>query len=131
LLLVDWELAGRGALGFDVGTVFAEYLHRWVGSIPIVEPADPARLVAHARHPLDRMQPAIRAFWTAYGIAIPQRPTLRRVVELAAVRLLQTAIESAQALDVPSAHVITIVQLADNMLRHPEDAALNLLGLRA
>jgi hypothetical protein len=26
---------------------------------------------------------------------------------------------------------MTLVQLADNMLRHPEDAALNLLGMPA
>ena len=131
VLLVDWELAGPGAAGFDVGTVFAEYLRYWVGSIPIVEPADPGRLVAHARHPLSRMQPAIQAFWSAYGLANPRQPTLRRVIELAAVRLLQTAVEGAQGLVTPSAHVMTLVQLADNMLRHPEDAALNLLGLRA
>jgi Ser/Thr protein kinase RdoA (MazF antagonist) len=131
LLLVDWELAGRGAAGFDVGTVLAEYLRYWVGSIPILEPADPGRLVAHARHPLSRMQPAMQVFWSAYGLATPQPPTLRRVIELTAVRLLQTAVESAQGLVTPSAHVISLVQLADNMLRHPEDAALNLLGMRA
>ena len=51
------------------------------------------------------------------------------MIELAAVRLLQTAVESAQGLVTPSAHVMTLVQLADNMLRHPEDAAMNLLGL--
>ena len=128
VLLVDWELAGRGAAGFDVGTVLAEYLRCWVGSIPIVEPGDPGRLVARARHPLRRMQPAIHAFWSAYGLANPQRPTLRRVIELAAVRLLQTAVERAQGLVTPSAHVVTLVQLADNMLRHPDDAALEPAG---
>jgi aminoglycoside phosphotransferase len=131
LLLVDWELAGPGAPGFDIGTVLAEYLRYWVGSIPILEPADPGRLVAHARHPLSRMQPAMQVFWSAYWPASPQPPTLRRVIELTAVRLLQTAVESAQGLVTPSAHVMTLVQLADNMLRHPEDAALNLLGMRA
>jgi Ser/Thr protein kinase RdoA (MazF antagonist) len=131
VLLVDWELAGPGAAGFDVGTVLAEYLRVWVGSIPIVEPGDPGRLVALARHPLRRMQPAMEAFWSAYRLASWRPPTLRRVVELAAVRLLQTAVERAQGLATPSAHVVTLVQVADNMLRHPEDAAANLLGLRA
>jgi hypothetical protein len=60
----------------------------------------------------------------------PLRPALRRVIELAAVRLLQTAVEHAQGLAVPTAHVMTLLQLADNMLRHPEDAALTLLALR-
>jgi aminoglycoside phosphotransferase (APT) family kinase protein len=129
VLLIDWELAGRGAAGFDVGTVLAEYLRVWVGSIPIVEPSDPGRLVARARHPLGRMQPAMQALWSAYRLASPRRPTLRRVIELAAVRVLQTAVEHAQGLAEPSAHVVTLVQLADNMLREPDDAALWLLGL--
>jgi Ser/Thr protein kinase RdoA (MazF antagonist) len=131
LLLVDWELAGPGAAGFDVGTVLAEYLRSWVESIPIVEPADPGRFVARAGHPLRRMQPAIQAFWSSYRLATPRRPTLRRVIELAAVRVLQTAVERAQGLAAASAHVVTLVQLTDNMLRDPEDAGLSLLGLRA
>lgn len=130
VVLVDWELAGAGAAEFDVGTVLAEYLRVWIGSIPIVEPGDPGRLVAQAGYPLRRMQPAMRAFWSAYRLESPRRPTLRRVIELAAVRLLQTAVEHAQGLAAPSAHVVTLVQLADNMLRQPEDAALSLLALR-
>jgi aminoglycoside phosphotransferase len=130
VLLVDWELAGPGTAGFDVGSVLAEYLRSWVGSIPIVTPDDPGRLVGRAAHPLQRMQPAMQAFWSAYRLARPRRPTLRRVIELAAVRVLQTAVESAQGLAAPTAHVMTLVQLADNMLRDPDDAALSLLGLR-
>jgi hypothetical protein len=130
VLLVDWEFAGRGAAGFDVGTVIAEYLRSWVGSIPIVAPDDPGRLAGRASHPLSRMRPAMAALWSAYGLANPRRPPLRRVVELAAVRLLQIAVERTQGLARPSAHVVTLVQLADNMLRRPEDAAQRLLGLR-
>jgi Ser/Thr protein kinase RdoA (MazF antagonist) len=130
LLLVDWELAGRGAAGFDVGSVVAEYLRAWVESIPIVEPTDPGRFVARAGHPLRRMLPAIQTFWSAYRLPNPQRPALRRVIELAAVRLLQSAVERAQGLATSSAHVVTLIQLADNLLRDPDDAALSLLGLR-
>jgi aminoglycoside phosphotransferase (APT) family kinase protein len=130
VVLVDWELAGPGAAAFDVGTVLAEYLSVWIGSIPIGDPRDPGRLVARARHPLERMRPAIHDFWSAYRVANPLGPTLRSVVELGAVRLLQTAVEHAQDLVAPTAHIVTLVQLADNMLRHPEDAALTLLGLR-
>jgi aminoglycoside phosphotransferase (APT) family kinase protein len=129
VLLLDWELAGRGDPAFDIGSVLAEYLRVWVGSVPIVEPVDPGRLVARARHPLAAMRPAIHAFWSAYLPA--HRPPLHRVVELCAVRLLQTAIERAQGLSFPTAHVVTLVQLADNMLRRPDDAAAALLGLRA
>jgi Ser/Thr protein kinase RdoA (MazF antagonist) len=130
VLLIDWELAGPGAAAFDVGTVLAEYLRFWVGSIPIVDPGDPGRLAARAGHPLRRMLPAMQAFWSSYRLANPRHPALGRVIELAAVRLLQTAVEHAQGLVTPSAHLVTLLQLADNMLRDPDDAALSLMGLR-
>jgi aminoglycoside phosphotransferase (APT) family kinase protein len=130
VLLVDWELAGRGPAELDVGTVLAEYLRSWVGSIPIVEPGDPGRLAARAGHPLPHMQPAMQAFWSAYRGACARPPRLRRVVELAAVRLLQSAVERAQGLATPTAHVVTLVQLADNLLRDPDGGAESLLGLR-
>ncbi|HEX5619829.1 MAG TPA: phosphotransferase [Solirubrobacteraceae bacterium] len=128
VLVLDWELAGPCDPAFDVGSVLSEYLRVWVGSVPIVEPVDPGRLVAHAHHPLAAMRPAMQAFWSAYKH--PGAPALRHVVELCAVRLLQTAVERAQGVDAPAAHVITLVQLADNMLRRPEEAVFSLLGLR-
>ena len=115
MLLVDWELAGPGSPAFDVGSVLAEYLRFWVASVPIVDPADPGRLVAQAGYPLRRMRPAIQAFWSAYRRASPVRPALRRVVELAAVRVLQSAVERAQESATASAHAITLAQVADHL----------------
>jgi hypothetical protein len=130
VLLVDWELAARADPAFDVGSVLAEYLRVWVGSVPIVEAVDPGRFADRARHPLAVMRPAISAFWTTYRTLHPEPPALRRVMELTAVRLLQTAIERSQGLSAATAHVVTLVQLADNLLRAPEEAAVGLLGLQ-
>jgi Ser/Thr protein kinase RdoA (MazF antagonist) len=130
VLLVDWELAGSGVAAFDAGTVFAEYLCAWVQSIPIVEARDPGRLAARARLPLRRMRPAMEAFWSTYRQRSSRPPALRHVVQQAAIRLLQTGMEHAQGLGAPSAHVVTLLQLADNLLRDPDDAATGLLGLR-
>jgi aminoglycoside phosphotransferase (APT) family kinase protein len=129
MMLVDWELAGPGPAGFDVGTILAEYLAKWVGSIPILEPRDPSRFVDRARHPLRVMRPPVQAFWTAYCSARTTPPPLARVVELTAVRLLQAAVEQALRSAAISAHAVALVQLADNLLRGPEDAAVGLLGL--
>jgi aminoglycoside phosphotransferase (APT) family kinase protein len=130
VLLVDWEMASRSDPAYDVGSVLSEYLRVWVGSVPIVEPVDPGRLVEHARHPLSAMRPAIRDLWSAYRRSHPEPPPLRRIIDLCAVRLLQTAVERAQGMNWPSAHVVTLAQLADNMLRRPDEAAFALLGLR-
>jgi Ser/Thr protein kinase RdoA (MazF antagonist) len=127
LLLADWEAAGRGDPALDVGSVLAEYLRAWVGSIPIVAPADPGRLVAQARLPLAAMRPAIEAFWDAYRAEYPL--PLQPAIEMTAVRLVQAAIEVAQGLAATTAHVVTLLQLADNMLRRPDVAAEQLLGL--
>jgi Ser/Thr protein kinase RdoA (MazF antagonist) len=130
VLVIDWELAGPGTAAFDVGTVLGEYLRVWVGSIPIVDPSDPSRLVAHATHPLWRMQPAMAAFWSAYRTANPRAPRLAEVIELTAVRLLQIAVEHADTMHTPTAHVVTLLQLADNMLDQPAPAAAGLLAMR-
>ena len=129
-LLIDWELAGRGEAALDVGTVIAEYLSAWVESIPIVEVGTPGRLLSLARYPLRRMQPAIGAFWSAYRATSSTPPALRRVLDMAAVRLVNTAVERAQVLAAPSAHLVMLLQLAENVLREPERAAHTLLGLR-
>ena len=76
------------------------------------------------------MQPAIDAFFSAYRAATSTPPTLRRMIELAAVRLLQTAVERAQVLAAPSAHLVTLVQLAENMLLRAREGGPTLLGLR-
>jgi hypothetical protein len=129
LVMVDWELAGPGTVAFDVGTVFAEYLRAWLGSIPIVDGGDAPRLRDHAAHRLRRMRPAVQAFWGAYEPGRPATLTLRRAIEFTAVRLVQTAVERAQRLAVATTHIFALVQLADAMLRQPADAASNLLGL--
>ena len=129
VLLLDWELAGTGPAAFDVGTVLAEYLVKWVGSIPVLDPRDPTRFLDHASHPLRVMHPAIHAFWWAYRPGRTHPPALAYVMELAAVRLLQAAMERAQRSAAPSAQVVLLAQLANSLLREPEGAALELLGL--
>jgi aminoglycoside phosphotransferase (APT) family kinase protein len=129
VLLVDWELGGRGPASFDVGTALAEYLSAWVGSIPMPDPRDPSRFVDQAGHPLASMRPAIQTFWTTYRAARTRPPALAQVAELAAVRLLQAALERARHSGELSAHAVVLAQVAAHLLRDPEGAALALLGL--
>jgi aminoglycoside phosphotransferase (APT) family kinase protein len=131
LLLVDWELAGRGDPALDVAAVIAAFLQVWFRSIPIVERVSPGRLLVHAERPLRSLRPAIHAFWSAYSRSNPRSSPLRRAVELAAVPLLEAAIERAQAQRAPSAQVMTLLDLARNMVQYPDDAAAGLLELRA
>jgi hypothetical protein len=45
--------------------------------------------------------------------------------------LLEAALEEAQTLDVLSARVLYLVPLSQNILRRPDEASANLLGLGA
>jgi Phosphotransferase enzyme family len=129
VLLVDWELGGAGPAAFDVGTVLAEHMSKWVASIPMPDAGDISRFTHLARFPLAAMRPAVQAFWTTYRSARPGPPALMQVAELAAVRLLQTAVEHAQLHSELSAHTVATTQLAAHVLRDPKGATLALLGL--
>jgi aminoglycoside phosphotransferase (APT) family kinase protein len=136
LLLVDWESAGHGDPSLDVGAFVGEYLYAWLRSVPIVDPGDPGRLLAHARYPLARMRPALSAFWLSYARhssrAVPQLGRLlRRAARCAAVRVLASAFEgSLSQHELPgSAHFA--LQLCLNTLRRPDEAIAQLLGISA
>jgi aminoglycoside phosphotransferase (APT) family kinase protein len=135
LQLIDWELCTVGDPAYDIGAFLGEYLCAWLHSIPIADPRDPARLLSHARLPLRRMRPALRAFWLAYvhhrGRAPAQLTrTLHRSTRFAAVRLLTAALEEAQALTELRTSVRELVPLSENLLRSPREAE-ELLGLSA
>ena len=136
LQLIDWELCGAGDPGFDIGAFFGEYLRAWLQSIPIVDAGDPGRLLAHARLPLRRMRPALRAFWDAYALhrgtsGAELSGTLRRATRFAAVRLLTAALEEAQTLAELRASVLYLLPLSHNVLRRPDEASAHLLGVGA
>ena len=134
LQLIDWEHAAAGDPSLDIGAFLGEYLRAWVQSIPILDSRDPGRLLSHARMPLNRMRPAIRAFWEGYvthrscGTA-DMGPVLQRSVRFAAVRLLTASIEEAQTLGELEPGVLHLVPVSRNLLTRPDDASAHLLGL--
>ena len=134
LLLLDWQLAGPGDPGLDVGAFLGEYLHAWLQSIPIVSTRDPGRLLSHSGVPLTRIGPAVGDFWDAYtscrqhGTVHPAE-MLPRAMRFAAVRLLGAALEEAQTLAELRPRVLLLVPLSENVLTRPDAASARLLGL--
>ena len=136
LELIDWELCDAGDPAVDVGAFLGEYLRAWAQSVPVMDPLDPAPMLAGAGVPLRRMRPALRAFWEAYargtGASADELATLlRRAMDLAAVRLLTAALEEAQAADHLPARVLRLVPLSRNLLCRRDHAPARLLGLDA
>ena len=132
LQLVDWELCGVGDPTLDIGAFIGEYLRAWLRSMPIADPRDPGALREHAQVPMRRLRPAVQAFWTGYadrrGPPPARGETLRRSLRFAAVRLLETAFEEAQAAGELRPGLLAVLPLTRNVLHRPDQAA-ELLGL--
>lgn len=134
LKIVDWEMAGLGDACWDAGAMLGAYLHCWVDSIPEGGAGSPDALLALTSHPLERMQPAIRAFWQTYTTTLGLDAATAavwqdRAVRYAAARLVQTALEGNQAQPWLTNSALLLLQLAANILERPDEAAAYLLGL--
>lgn len=132
--LVDWEFAGVGDPAWDVGSVFHDYLYWWLLSAPVLDNATPQRLVEMASIPLEKIQPALRAFWAEYKRLVPMNAAdegtfLEYAVRYAAARLLQSVFEHNQNVSEMLGNAVYFVQLALNMLKNPRQASLRLLGI--
>lgn len=134
LKLVDWELADWGDPCWDVAAIFSAFLVFWIQSLPLTPGGDVAQAIAQAKFPIEQMQPAIRAFWTAYGAEMhfsPEaaRECLQRSVLLCGARTIQTAYEYVQSAPELNAVTFLILQASLNILTNPLEASGELLGL--
>lgn len=134
LRVVDWELADIGDPCWDVGAILQAYVCFWLLSIPVTAGGSATALVDFAQYPLEKMQPAIRAFWNAYVSALELDEAgagvcLERSVKYAAARMIQTAYEYMQYAQQLTASAIYLLQVSLNMLTRPADAITHLLGI--
>jgi aminoglycoside phosphotransferase (APT) family kinase protein len=114
IVLVDWEMAGWGDPALDVGSALGEFLGwrlRAGGDIGVPDPA-------------------IAAFWRAYGLdGAPAAELLERAVRYAGARLLQSAYEKTQETGLAHERADRAATLARDLLLSPRAAAAELLGI--
>ena len=135
IMMIDWELAGAGDACWDIGAFFSEYLALWVLSIPLAEEIPTVSSLAMARFPLEKMAPAITAFWNNYLTTAKLKGTtaqdlLLKSVRFSGARLLQKAFEQLQESADLTASSESLLQLGVNVLSRPEEAAVHLLGIQ-
>jgi aminoglycoside phosphotransferase (APT) family kinase protein len=133
LTLVDCEMVQLGDPLWDVGSYLSQYLDTWISSIPASENS-PLSQARAASVPLQRLQPAIQQFWKSYAggngsESADGGAALRLMVRYAAARLVQTAIEAESLRPVASNTSVLRLQVAENMLQRPGEAASSLFGL--
>jgi len=132
--LIDWELAMIGDPGWDIGSALGQYLSFWI-SVPFTGEMIPERFPELASFPLDWMKPALNACWSSYADAVGLPPSLAdeqlaRATEFAAARLVQTGFEAAQMSQQITSPIVLHLQVAQNLLERPLEAARRLLGIR-
>jgi len=131
--IVDWELADIGDPLWDAGAVLQSYVSFWIFSLPAGQGADAEQVARAAQYPLEHMQAAIRAFWIAYresrGAAKDDAALLERTIRYAAARMVLTAYETMQFSAQLSPHARYLLQVSQNMLTRPREAARDLLSL--
>jgi len=130
LTLVDFENAGLGEPGWDVGCVVAAFLGRWVMSISSAAPSHSRVPAARAPVPLPHVQAGIRAFWHAYatqmGLTIGH---LERALPHAISRMVWSVFESCTGRNVLPEQALVTLQLAHNLGARPRDGIRYVLGL--
>ena len=134
LKIVDLEFAGVGDIAWDVGSVFAEYLSFWLFSFPLTTASSLDRFIHLAACPLEKVQPPLRSFWNQYARCMALRNSnfdqfLVRAVKFSALRLIVSGFETSASLSTVNAHILSLVQVAMNILLQPQDAAVELFGI--
>ncbi|MCH8617562.1 phosphotransferase [Undibacterium sp. TS12] len=133
LRIIDWELVDYGDASWDIGAILQAYLTAWIFSMPLVQENSPEKYVSKAAYQLETMQPAIHAFWRSYtetaGIGKAQANAyLLRCIEYGAARMVQTAFEILYYSNTMTAHAATLLQVSQNILLNPRQAATALYG---
>ena len=131
--IIDWELVDYGDASWDTGAVLQAYLTSWIYSMPLYHDFNPTSFVDKAIYPLEGMYPSIHAFWRSYvqtaGIDKSQAYAyLLRCIEYGAARMVQTVFESLYYSPVMTNHAATLLQVSQNILRNPRQAASALYG---
>jgi hypothetical protein len=133
--VVDWEIADLGDPRWDVGSMLQSWLSYWIFSMPadgVVN--DPEQLVARAHYPLERMRPAIRAFWKSYAATMgvsgtAEQELLDTCISYGGARMIQTVFESMYQMTNLTPHAIFMLQVSLNILEEPRGAVTDLLAI--
>jgi len=133
LRLVDWEIAGVGDAAWDVGAIFASYLLHLIFA---VQPSGNSQSMLHSQGMLQRMRPALAAFWREYGITRGLKQSLSayylvRTIRFCAARLVTAAFEYMFNAGQSRAYALAMLQAARNIFLDPVSAATQIAGEEA
>lgn len=134
LRIVDWEMVQRGDPAWDAAGFVQELVVTWLRQFARIDSAELDMAIARAKLPLAIIQRAIQRFWWSYAehAHIPKKGRDAFSVRLAryvAVRMIQTTYEATMNRSAISSPVVLALQISENILADPADAAQAFLGL--
>lgn len=134
LKLIDWELVDIGDSAWDIGAVFQAYLSHWIMRRYRDNRQTKEELLALTYEKMPTVFSSISCFWNSYCHhhmidREDERAYLLRCLEFGAVRLLQTTFESLYCSSEITAHALAMLELSEQILNDPEQAAGILFGL--
>lgn len=133
LQLIDWEVADIGDPLWDVAGVFQSYLSSWIMSFN-PDKNKHEQLPEFSFFNLEKMKPAMQAFWKAYSVARKfnkeeNEAAYKTALGYTACRLIQTAIESNLSYKQHLTSSARMVQLSRKLLISSEKASQELFGI--
>ncbi|VEP14321.1 LPS biosynthesis choline kinase [Hyella patelloides LEGE 07179] len=131
--IIDWERSGWGDPAFDLGTLFASYIQKWLGSLVMSKSLSIEESLSLAVTPLEQLQPSIAALTKAYlntfSEILEHRPDfLQIVVQFAGFGLIQQIQAMIQYQKSFGNMGIAMLQVAKSLLCRPERSMPTLFG---
>ncbi|MEV6632653.1 phosphotransferase [Actinoplanes sp. NPDC051470] len=129
LVVIDWELAGRGDPLWDLGALVAEHV------IAFLEDADtwtrpPDQRTAASADRLGKLHTVVRHVFDAYQDGTKTLLQPAELVQWVAGRMILTTMERCSTAPAVSAACRHLLQVAANIFRRPEAGAHIFLGVR-
>lgn len=134
IAVIDWETAHSSDPAWDIGAIIAGYLALWLRSIPLIDGVPASDVMGKAVIPLDQVQRSLQAFWQAYmhEAALDDGTAgdlLLRSMGYTAARLIQNEEERLQTALALTRRTDLIVDVSQNILLAPSQAARLLAGI--
>lgn len=123
--IIDWELCGLGALGWDLGALLGSMVVLWADHLAVDGDTGPEEWVAQGEVPFHRLHSACCEFLRAYlqaaasdGLAAPDRPSV--AVHTAAWIVARTWADAALAHEMPASALVRLM-IAEGLVREPAE----------
>ncbi|MCC0175554.1 aminoglycoside phosphotransferase family protein [Waterburya agarophytonicola K14] len=131
--IIDWERFSWGDPAFDLGTIIANYLKLWLGSLIVGTDIDIRTTLSLATTPLAFIQPSLVALTNSYLAAFPEithhnSDFLTKAIQFAGYHLIELILAKIEYREPFDNTGICLLQIAKMLLCHPQESMMTVFG---